>query len=398
MKLRFTRAGGPARKMILAGLISGLAVAGVATATIAGASTHHQQRYRTAATAPMAWKYSALDAPVDRTFTQLLGINDQGSIAGYYGSGADARHPNKGFVVNRPYTHGRDFRWQNFPGSVQTQVVAVNAKGMTAGFYVRHDGANVGFVRWNNHWISVAYPRTPRKNAFNQLLGINDNGIATGFYNDAKGNSHGYLYNVRTRQFFLLRLPVRTTSIIVTGINNQNVIVGFFVTGRTTVAFVIKNGVFHQLSFGGKTNTQALGVNATGSVVGSFVDTAGKMHGFLWTSTGLHQIDSPWGKGGTLINGLNNNGILVGFFIDANGNTRGFIVRATNTWATNYWWNWKTNNANNANTLTPIPATSPSNPTVTWPSTGPSASPGAIVNGNGTMANGGVNAQDGNHW
>jgi uncharacterized membrane protein len=338
----------------------------------------------------VSWRYKAVDSPADPTFTQLLGVNNNGSVVGYYGSGADATHPNKGFTISSPWTHRNNWRWQNVPGSVQTQVVAINTFGATVGFFVTRTGANYGFVKWNGHTWPVAYPKTPHKNAFNQLLGVNDNGIASGFYNDAAGNSHGYLYNIRTRTFFLLRVPVRATSVVITGINNSNVIVGFVVVGKVTVAFVVKNGVFHQLSFGGKTNTQALGVNSSGSVVGSYLDAGGKLHGFLWTTTGLHTINSPWGTGGTLINGLNDRGVLVGFFIDAKGRTRGFLVIANTTKATNYWWT-----GNFGGTIAPTtPRPSASNG---WPSIGPSASPGAVTNG-GNLTNGGTNANSGTHW
>src|ERR1700749_1828699 len=39
----------------------------------------------------------------DRTFNQELGINNAGTIAGYFGSGA-AGHPNQGYTVVPPYT------------------------------------------------------------------------------------------------------------------------------------------------------------------------------------------------------------------------------------------------------------------------------------------------------
>jgi probable HAF family extracellular repeat protein len=394
MKLRFTRAGTPggsARKMILAGLIAAVAIAGVATATIASASTRHQSRKSHGSSSWQAsWKYKAVDSYGDSSFTQLLGVNDRGTVVGYYGSGADAQHPNRGFTISSPWTHRGNWHSENYPGSAQTQVVAISTNGATVGFFVTKTGANYGFVKWNGHMWPVAYPKTPKKNSFNQLLGVNDNGIAVGFFVDSAGNSHGYLYNIRTRAFFLLRVPVKATSVVITSINNSNIIVGFIVVGKVTVAFVVKNGVFHQLSFGGRTNTQALGVNSSGSVVGSFLDAAGKMHGFLWTTTGMHQIDSPWGTGGTLINGLNNNGILVGFFIDSKGRTRGFLVIASTTRATNYWWT-----GNLGGTVTPIqPSTSPS---PLWPSTGPSASPGTVTNG-GNLTNGGTNASSGTHW
>ncbi len=72
----------------------------------------------------------------DRTFNQLLGINNNGRIAGYFGSGA-VNHPNKGYTINAPYAQG-DFRSENFPGSVQTQVTGLNDGGVQVGFYATH--------------------------------------------------------------------------------------------------------------------------------------------------------------------------------------------------------------------------------------------------------------------
>ena len=61
------------------------------------------------------------------TFTQLLGINNADKIAGYHGSGADAQHPNKGFVLTLP----NQFTDENFPNSAQTQVIGINKNGST---------------------------------------------------------------------------------------------------------------------------------------------------------------------------------------------------------------------------------------------------------------------------
>ena len=60
--------------------------------------------------------------PADPTFNQELGINDNGVIAGYNGSGAPG-HPNQGYTTT---TAGTTFTPENFPGSVQTQVTGIN--------------------------------------------------------------------------------------------------------------------------------------------------------------------------------------------------------------------------------------------------------------------------------
>ena len=56
---------------------------------------HHPREMRLA----RGWSFSKLNNSSDPTFNQLLGINNHGQIAGYFGSGA-AGHPNKGYVLN----------------------------------------------------------------------------------------------------------------------------------------------------------------------------------------------------------------------------------------------------------------------------------------------------------
>ena len=49
-------------------------------------------------TAGAASNFTTLNNQADPTFNQLLGINDQGVIAGYFGSG-DTGHPNQGYTA-----------------------------------------------------------------------------------------------------------------------------------------------------------------------------------------------------------------------------------------------------------------------------------------------------------
>src|ERR1700678_2891344 len=80
----------------------------------------------TQASASQAAGYQILTLNDDRdlTFNQLLGINNEGVIAGYFGSGAKG-HQNKGYKLQPPFAQD-DFANENFPGSVQTQVTGLN--------------------------------------------------------------------------------------------------------------------------------------------------------------------------------------------------------------------------------------------------------------------------------
>src|SRR5215469_4512579 len=93
------------------------------------------------AMAQISYTFETVNFPTD-SFTQLLGINDFGAIAGYHGSGLTG-HPNQGFTLDLPKT----FTTENFPGSVQTQVIGINNLSGTAGFYIDAKGANHGFLK-----------------------------------------------------------------------------------------------------------------------------------------------------------------------------------------------------------------------------------------------------------
>jgi hypothetical protein len=56
----------------------------------------------------------------DLRFNQPLGANNEGIIAGYFGSAA-AGHPNKGYALVLAFAQ-RDFLNENCPGARQTQV------------------------------------------------------------------------------------------------------------------------------------------------------------------------------------------------------------------------------------------------------------------------------------
>ncbi len=281
----------------------------------------------------------------DPTFNQALGINNAGTIAGYFGSGMAnstpppfTLHPNQGYTVVPSYS-AADFTAENFPASSQTQVTGINNTGTTVGFYADSNGATTpnffGFVDMGGTFTTVKDPSTPATGpTTNQLLGVNDGGTAAGFYVDSAGNSHGYLYNIGTMAFTNLTLPGsdNATSFAATAINNAGLVAGFFVnTGGTTEGFLDNSGTFTNFLAMGSNNTMFLGVNNNGDAVGVYQDGSGFNHGFLYNiAMGTYQtVDDPLAvlaNGGTTINGINDKSELVGFYGDADGNTIGLLA------------------------------------------------------------------------
>jgi probable HAF family extracellular repeat protein len=75
----------------------------------------------------------------------------------------------------------------------------------------------------------------------------------------------------------------------------------------------------------GARSTEALGIDNAGDVVGTYTDSSGRSHGFLYGSQGvLTTIDVP-GSTETFVNGINNLGTIVGSFTSSVSGTHGFI-------------------------------------------------------------------------
>ena len=300
--------------------------AALALAGPAGASTMQSSGYQ----------FRTVDNAADLTFNQLLGVNNEGVIVGYFGSGAQG-HPNKGYLLGHAYQN------ENFPGSVQTQVTGLNDDGVTVGFWSKMNTAsmvndNFGFFSVGGKFYSVNFPTGNNASPpVDQLLGVNDHDVAVGFYTNAQGNNRGYEYNIRTRTFTRVLVPGAPggeagPSLTTAAINNYGDVAGFYAkTSSLTDAFLrLHDGRFITLAVPGASMTQAFGVNDHDEVVGAYTVGTGSsatMHGFTWRpGHGFTTVDDPHGVGTTTINGVNDAGDLVGFYVDSAGNTDGMIA------------------------------------------------------------------------
>lgn len=242
------------------------------------------------------------------TFTQLLGVNNSGIVAGYHGT------TNKGFT----YTiSSKTFTSENFPGSAQTQVIGINNDQKTSGFFVSSKGRVEGFTYSGKSggFTPVNYPGS----AFNQLLSQNDIGQAAGYYSLSTSGAPdtAYVYDEFGGVFEVFYIP-GSTNAQATGINNSSEVCGFFVDKSGNMHGWLKiQGHFTQLDYPGSSGTTAaLGLNNKGQVVGSYADSSGNTHGFLYNVTKhtWQSLDDPSGIGVTVTNGINDDGVLVGFY------------------------------------------------------------------------------------
>jgi len=273
----------------------------------------------------------------DPAFNQLLGVNNSGTIVGYFGDGTV--QPNMGYTLTVPAT----FTNENYPNSAQTQVIGINNSGtgappITVGFWVDANGNNFGFTNVGGTFTSVMSPNTPSSGTTtNQLLGVNDSGIAVGFYVDGNDTAHGYQYNIATKTFTPVSLPASFNAGATTAadINNSGTIAGFFVdTAGNQHGFFGSGTTFTQLDNPNGSNTAAFGLNNLGEVVGTYSDANDETQGFIYfiatkswqtISVPAASANAAFGVTGTTINGINDVGTLVGFYSDGN-NVNGFYA------------------------------------------------------------------------
>ena len=276
------------------------------------------------------YQFTTLNNPGDPNFNQLLGINNAGTIAGYFGDGVVL--PNKGYTLVPPASYTNE----NFPGSVQTQVVGINNTGTTVGFWIDGANNNLGFTDVGGSFTSVTNPGTPATMpTVNQLLGVNDHNVAAGFYVNSANIAQGYLYNIAGATFAPVVDPLGVGGTTATDINNAGIVSGFYVDAMGHFhGFLDNGGTFTTHDDPSGTNTMFLGLNNNGFVVGSYVNAAGETEGLLfdnltnvWTTiSDPHSSPTPaFMVTGTTVNGINDHNDLVGFYSDGT-NVNGFLA------------------------------------------------------------------------
>jgi len=277
-----------------------------------------------------SYHFRKLNDAADGAFNELLGINNHKKITGYYGSGVHG-DPNQGYTITAPFAQ-IDYTPANIPGSAQTQVAGVNDGGVLVGLYSRtNKPSNVngyfGFYVKNGVAHKVTYPTGNNSNpAFNELLGINNAGIAVGDFEDAAGAIHGYRYSIRTHKFARINIA-GVHSLTATAINAGNTVVGYYTNGSGRIVGFLRrpDGQVVTIARPGADETQAFGINKGGAVCGAYT-VGSTTFGFVWQAGKFRTLNDPNGVGGTVVSGINNADDVVGYYTDARGNTDGFLA------------------------------------------------------------------------
>jgi hypothetical protein len=274
------------------------------------------------------YTFTTIDNPSDPSFNQILGLNNEGRLGGYYGSGA-VGHPNRGYIVYPPY-HQLNFKNVNFPSAMDTQVTCLNNKKFVGGFYVDSNGSTSGFIDWLGIWFSYADPQARTKNPVTEILGLNDAGTAVGFYVASPNRYVAFTLDPQTGVFRDLHVP-GVKGAVATGISGRGHITGYERTqSNAIIGFVEEQGTFGTFSYPRSKETRAFGITTFDRIVGSYVDGRGT-HGFVsMDPQKIHKavwqpINYPFSKS-TVVTGINIHGMLSGYYVKKDGTTHGFIA------------------------------------------------------------------------
>jgi hypothetical protein len=274
-----------------------------------------------------AFQFTTLDDPYDPTFNRLLAINNQGHIVGYYGNGS-FRHRSKGYVIYPPY-QAQDFKPIVYPEAPNTIASAEDNDRMVGGTY---GGSKVGeraFVELGGIWTNYADPFAHGRGAKTEILSLDDDGIAVGFY-QTPTHTGAFQLDVATGIFSSLH-PTDGTDAVATSLTTTGEIVGYTLNSQGhAVSFLRRDGTYYaNFNYPGAISTEFLSINVHDQIVGSYVDRDGLTHGFvlvapLWKGKAWQRIDAPNART-TAVTSINIDGDIVGYYVDGGGHTHGFL-------------------------------------------------------------------------
>jgi probable HAF family extracellular repeat protein len=150
------------------------------------------------------------------------------------------------------------------PGALLTEALGMNNSGTIVGFYHDENSSRHGFIFSNGMYTTYDKPGAART----LLMGINNQGKIVGFYRDINGVGRGFtLFNGITEDVVF----PGATETRPHGINKTGQIVGEYIDNvGVTHGFLFENGRYKTLDFPGSFDAALLGINDNGVIVGTY--------------------------------------------------------------------------------------------------------------------------------
>jgi uncharacterized membrane protein len=268
-----------------------------------------------------AYTFTELSFP-GSTATVASGINDAGHIVGAYWKEARAY----GFV----YWDGA-YTTIQYPNALQTQLQDITREGDIVGSYGASDGETGmsinGFVLTRSGEFKDLRHASFR---YGMAMGIADDGTVVGCYHNEDGIPSMRAMTIPAHAFTEAGVTLDAVDILDRRASMHN---GTAPDGRKIAGmisdigrgYVLEGGVLTHIDVPEARRTEAWDVNASGVVVGVWIDGASVRHGFLLENGRFTTIDVP-DAAGTSTFGINARGDIVGGFRTADEQRRGFLA------------------------------------------------------------------------
>jgi hypothetical protein len=224
----------------------------------------------------------------------------------------------------------------NHKDTTFNQLLGINNSGVISGYFGSGQSGhpNRGYV------VAPGYGQGKFQNenfpgaAQTQVVGIDNAGVTVGFWVDANGANHGF-YALNRKHFHTVDFPTSSNAKPqvdqLLAVNDAGVAVGFYTDGKGVnhgYSYSILNHRYRSINISGDSNVTTAGVNNLKDVVGFADNSAGSTEAFLKRSDGkLFRLSFP-GATATQAFGVNDGDEVVGDYVDGSGNTattHGFV-------------------------------------------------------------------------
>ena len=290
------------------------------------------------------FSYAPINVP-GAIATEARGINNNGEIAGFYKTVActdnDPTVPNcpvKGFK----YVNGAFVKLM-VPNSVSTAILGVNDLGDLVGFYKKSDGTRHGFIWFHTNVVkTIDYPGTGTSSTVYLTVpfGISKAGtVVGGVWSISQTGTFPHSGWVWVNGTFSNMNPVQPPAAgpccwSVNGIANSGVIVGqvfqadfnqsWFKAGTDQDFF---NTGSDNFAYGVNSNNDVVGLNNGMGYFAKSIESGEGTNDATETAPSFITVKYP-NSSRTLPSGVNNLRAVVGTYIDSSGKQHGFLAKA----------------------------------------------------------------------
>jgi hypothetical protein len=280
---------------------------------------------------PSSYTFTTVEDPIGAGYGIAFGVEGDlivGEFVAELGVSVD------GYVYN-----DRDQTWTtlNDPLAVNLTVIANIWENDLIGFYVNSENNCLSFLYDGRTWTALEDPlAAPGYDAGTYAQGIQGDSIV-GYYIDASGLYHGFLYRIHNQSWTTLDDPLAGTA----PANGEGTVCEGICGDKIIGQYTDSGGFNHGFIYDGRTwatldnplagtapgqGTAFLGVSGDDEV-GIYIDSSGDAHGFIYDGFTWTPLDDPEAASlGTVpTNGDGSN--IVGYYYDSTGRVHGFLAK-----------------------------------------------------------------------